>query len=155
MADDEWLNFGDPAERRAAHGPALISRPPLGPNELLVAEQMHRRGMGIPTLAKQSFAAASSYAFFGPTARRVSAKISGREHWDRARARESSASAIAARATRSGLGKEGTSMVFRACRVGRMSSASPAVPNRSGLEMQRLTSRRISTGLIAAGSWIV
>jgi hypothetical protein len=43
MTDTDYLGFGDEAERRAAQGPAFVSHPPLGPRELIVAEQMHRK----------------------------------------------------------------------------------------------------------------
>lgn len=40
---EDYLGFTDPADRRAEQGPALISYPSLGPAELIVAEQMHRK----------------------------------------------------------------------------------------------------------------
>jgi hypothetical protein len=40
---DDYLGFGDEAERRGAVDFALISHPPMGPCELIVAEQMHRK----------------------------------------------------------------------------------------------------------------
>jgi hypothetical protein len=43
MTDTDWLGFGDEQDRRAAQGPALISYPPKGRRELVVAEEMHRK----------------------------------------------------------------------------------------------------------------
>jgi hypothetical protein len=41
--NEDYLGFDDPAERFAATDPALVSRPPLGPRELIVSEELHRK----------------------------------------------------------------------------------------------------------------
>jgi hypothetical protein len=40
---EDFLGLEDPAERLAATGPALISHPPMGPCEIIVAEALHRK----------------------------------------------------------------------------------------------------------------
>jgi hypothetical protein len=42
--NEDFLGFEDPADRRAEQGPAFIVGPKTGQRELLVIEEMHRRG---------------------------------------------------------------------------------------------------------------
>ena len=42
MTDTDWLGFEDPAERKAAQGPAFFASAPKGPRELAVYEAMMR-----------------------------------------------------------------------------------------------------------------
>jgi hypothetical protein len=41
---EDFLGFGDPAEQRAAQGPAFIAGARVGPRELIVLEEMSRKG---------------------------------------------------------------------------------------------------------------
>lgn len=42
--ETDWLGFNDPDERKAAAGPAFIVAPKVGQRELVVMEEMGRRG---------------------------------------------------------------------------------------------------------------